>query len=97
MKQGAFAIEVLGMLGNDYEAPQTIAGDLSLDLGRPVSEAEVRVALLELSLKGWAQAFRFDAASRQYVAIEAAEAANEQSAWFMATKKGMAAYESTAS
>lgn len=97
MKQGAFAIEVLGMLGNDYEAPQTIAGDLSLDLGRPVSEAEVRAALLELAIKGWAQAFRFEATSRQYVAIEAAEAAHEQAPWFMATKEGMAAYESTAS
>jgi hypothetical protein len=97
VNQRAFAIDVLGMLGNDYEAPQTIAGDLSLDLGRPVSEAEVRAALLELSLKGWAQAFRFEAASRQYVEIEAAEAAHEQSSWFMATKNGMAAYENTAS
>ena len=84
------------MLGNDFEAPHTIASDLGRDLGRVITEAEVRAALLHLALKGWAQASLFEALSGRFVPIEAEEAAQQQSAWFMATPEGMAAYEHTA-
>ena len=80
------------MLGNDYEAPQTIASDLSRELGRVVPEAEVRGALEDLALKGWARAFVFEAAASRYVPIEAAEVKGRESAWFIATPEGMAAY-----
>ena len=86
-------MEVLGFIGNDYEAPHTIAGDLSRALGRVVPEAEVRAALEDLALKGWAQAFVFEPSTSRYVPIEAAEVKGRESPWFMATPEGMTAYE----
>ena len=80
------------MLGNDYEAPQTIASDLSRELGRAVPEAEVRAVLEDLALKGWAQAFVFESTTSRYVPIEAAEVKGRESPWFIATAEGMAAY-----
>ena len=80
------------MLGNDYETPQTIASDLSRDLGRAVPEAEVRAALEELTLNGWAQAFVFEATTSRYVPVEASEVKGRESPWFIATPEGMAAY-----
>jgi hypothetical protein len=96
MNQATFTIEVLGMLGSDYEAPRTIASDLSRDLGRPVTEVEVRAALVSLALKGWAQAALLEASTGRYAPIEGAEAVDEPGAWFMATLEGMAAYENAA-
>ena len=96
MEQSGFEIEVLGMLGNDFEAPQTIAGDLGRDLGRAVAEEEIRVVLLLLAAKGWAQASVFEQSSGRFVPIEATEAAHEKSAWFRATPEGMVVYENTA-
>lgn len=91
-----FEMEVLGMLGSDFEAPHAIASDLGRDLGRTVTEAEVRAVLLELAAKGWAQASVFEPSSGRFVPIEPAEAIHELSAWFMATSKGMTVYERSA-
>jgi hypothetical protein len=88
-----FLSEVLGMLGSDFEAPRTIAADLSRELERPVTEREVRTVLLELASKGWALASLFEASTGSYLPIEAAEAAQEPAAWYSATTAGMAAYE----
>ena len=93
MNQSAFAIEVLGMLGNDYEAPKTLASDLARELGRDVSEAEVRAVLENLALRGLAQAFVFEPSTGRYVPIEAAEVKGQESPWFNATPEGMAAYD----
>ena len=96
MRLSGFAIEVLGMLGNDYETPQAIASDLSRELERTVKESEVRAALLSLAGEGWAQAFVFEPAAGRYTAVEAAEAEEEKALWFVATSEGMAAYEDSA-
>ena len=96
MEDCGFENEVLGMIGNDYEAPHTIAGDLSRELGRPISEVAVRGALLSLSTKGLAQAYRFDQAAYDYLPIDSGAAANEPKAWFMATREGLRVIESTA-
>ena len=79
---GAFENEVLEMCGNDFEAPQTIAGDLSRELGRRISEAEVRGALMHLTSAGKLQAYVFESSSNRYVPISSAVAAQTEQAWF---------------
>jgi hypothetical protein len=86
MSDGAIESEVLDRCGNDVEAPHTIASDISRDLGRQVSESEVRAAFLSLASKGLVQAYTFEASSSRYVPISSAEAAHTDAAWFMAKK-----------
>jgi hypothetical protein len=78
--------EVLGWLLDDYEAPQTLAGDISGEFGTSVSEASVSSALVRLVEVGLAQAFQFDLASETYrpIALEG----SPLTAWFMATAAG---------
>jgi hypothetical protein len=83
MGQRAFEHEVLEMCGSDYEAPHTIAGDLTRELGRPVAEVEVRNALLALASKGQVQAYIFESSTNRYVPISSAMATEQQGAWFM--------------
>ena len=85
MTQSAFEKEVLGFVCDDYEAPHTIAIDIARELGRPITEAEVRVALLALAAKGQVQAYVLDKASNRYVPISSSAASHESDAWFMAT------------
>jgi hypothetical protein len=79
----AFELEVLEWVVHDYEAPHTIVGDIARELGRPVSDAEVRAALLELTSRGLVQAFVFEAADNRYRAVTLAEAQAAAEAWFM--------------
>jgi hypothetical protein len=83
---GAFELEVLGWVAEDYEAPHTIAGDIAREIGRPVSEAEVRCALLDLTERGLVQAYAFEPGSGRYRSVTSAEARTIPEPWFMATQ-----------
>jgi hypothetical protein len=85
------------MCGNDYEAPHTIASDLERELGRPVTQPEVRAALLSLASKGLIQAYVFDSTISDYVPISSAAANHEKGAWFMISAEGRRSYEREAS
>ena len=78
--------EVLGMCADDYEAPHTIASDLSRVLGHAVTEQEIRDALLALAAKEAVQAYMFDGAIDRYVPISSAAAAHSSDVWFMVKK-----------
>ena len=92
MEQRAFEHEVLGMCGNDYEAPHTISADLSRELQTPVTEAQVRAALVSLASAGLVQAYVFEKSSNRYVPIDASAASTNQASWFMMTPEGRRAY-----
>ena len=79
-----FEDEVLGRVSNDYEAAHTITGDIARDLKRPVTEAEVLVALLNLAHSGLVQAYVYDASNKRYRAIAAGEAKDAKELWFKA-------------
>jgi len=85
MNQRGFEQEVLEFVRDDYEAPQTVVSDIARELGRPVSEQEVRSALLALTVSGQVQAYAFESTKGRYVPIASADAAKEQGVWFKAT------------
>ncbi len=88
MNLSAIEDEVLGRCADDYEAPHTIAGDLTRKLGRTVSETEVRAAFLSLTERGLVQAYRCDKLTSGYVAISNADAARDEATWFFITTQG---------
>jgi hypothetical protein len=57
MRASEFQMEVLGRVADDYEAIQTIRGDMELALARPVSDKEVGSALLGLVAPGFVDCF----------------------------------------
>ena len=80
--------EVLSRVAEDYEAAHTITADIARDFRRPVSEAEVRVALLELARAGSVQAYVYETSTQQYREVSPAEAEAAKVAWFMAIDRG---------
>jgi hypothetical protein len=82
----AFEREVLSRVAEDYEAAHTITSDIARDLGRAVSEAEVRQALLALARSGAVQAYVYDASAQRYRTVSPADAEAAKEAWFMAVK-----------
>ena len=87
-KPSAFELEVLDHVSDDYEAPHTIAGDISKALNRTISEADIRLALLALASNGLVQAYAYDAERKRYSPISASEAQASQDPWFMAAPAG---------
>jgi hypothetical protein len=77
---------VLDASYNDYEAPHTIASDLSAILGRTVEEQEVHSAFSRLTQLGLVQAFQFDATTQQYWSVQLASLAGIQELWFLAVR-----------
>ena len=92
MEPRGFAYEILGRCGNDYEAPHTIASDLARDLGRTVTEEEVRAALIDLAVAGQVDAYIFLPCQSEYVRISPTEATSIDQPWFMMSQKGRAEY-----
>jgi len=86
MSGGAIESEVLERCRDDFEAPHTIASDIARDLGRPVTESEVRAAFLSLASKGLVQAYTFETLSSRPVPISSADAVHTDAAWFKAKK-----------
>ena len=78
--------EVLDRVADDYEAAHTIASDIARDLGKAVSETEVKQALLALAHSGAVQAYVYDASAQRYRTVSPAEAEAAKEAWFMAVK-----------
>jgi hypothetical protein len=95
MNVNAFEEEVLGMCGNDYEAPHTIASDLARELKRPVTESEVRGAFLSLAEKGLVDAYSVDKSANRLLPISRTEAARDESAWFYWSAEGRKWYEAS--
>jgi hypothetical protein len=83
--RSSFELEVLGWLLDDYESSTSLASDLSRELARLVSEAEVTEALEALSGRGLAQAFRYDGTA--WVPVEAGTAPTGD-LWYLATNHG---------
>jgi Fe2+ or Zn2+ uptake regulation protein len=96
-KHSAFELEVLGRVAEDYEAPYTIADDISRDLERAIPEADVYSALLALARSGMVQAYAYDPQTKRYNPISAAEARTAKGPWFMATALGRSESERHAS
>jgi hypothetical protein len=92
MISGEFEQQVLGWVTDDYEAPHTIAGDISRELGRPVAEAEVLEALASLARAGFVQAFAFDRKSWRYVPIDVSALLEQEDPWFYTTPTGRALF-----
>lgn len=84
MNRSAFEEEVLGFVCDDYEAPHTIASDMARELRRPITEAEVREALLSLACKGQVFTFKVDRAASRLIPIDVEDAAIEPEPWFLA-------------
>src|SRR5258706_323087 len=93
---GAFELDVLGWVLDDYEAPHTIATDIARELKRPTSEAQVRAALLGLAQKGMVQAYLYEPSSQRYKPVSHSEAQAAAEPWFMATPTGVAELDSHA-
>lgn len=74
---------VLNASCDDYEAPHTIAGDLTRYLGYVVSEEQVRVAFLRLAELGLVQAFEHDAAAQRFQPIQASAVPAAAEPWFL--------------
>ena len=73
-----FEAEVLKRVGDDYEAPHTIANDIGRALKRAVTEAQVRDALFSLVRSGHVQAYKYDLGKRDYVPISASAASSRR-------------------
>jgi hypothetical protein len=78
--------EVLSRVAGDYEAAHTITSDIARDLGRAVSEVEVRQMLLALAYSGAIRAHVYDAGAQRYRTVGPDEAAAAKEPWFMAVK-----------
>ena len=87
-----FDLDVLGRVGDDYEAIHTIRGDLERDLGRPVSENEVGAALVRLATSGLVDPLVYDKSSRRYRRVDLADFSASE-LWFFMTPHGRAEYE----
>jgi len=83
----AFELEVLGWINSDYEAPHTIARDISREAGENATENDVRAALLALSKSGRAQAYLYDEEVQCYKPVSHSEAAKADVPWFKAIEK----------
>ena len=81
---------VLLSVADDIEAPHTIAGDLSRDLGRPTTEADVLGVLLELVGLGAASAFEYSHSSQRYERIDLDQASASVDPWFRANPEAVA-------
>ena len=77
---------VLDAAYNDYEAPRTLAGDLSRMLGRTVAEQEVYSAFRKLTHLGLVQAFQFDTVAQEYRPVQPAALPALSDLWFLAVR-----------
>jgi len=80
--------EVLERLADDYEAAHTIAADIARDYKRPVTEDEVRKALIKLAHQGLVQAYLYNDQAQRYQSIRPVDAEAEQQPWFKAIASG---------
>ena len=93
MSLSAIEEEALWACGDDYEAPHTIVAQVARELERPVTESEVRAALLSLADNGYVQAFLFDDRLKQWNAVPAELAKRHPEAWFMITARGSSLFD----
>ena len=82
-EQNPLVDQVLGRVADDYEAPHTIAGDISRDLGRLVSEREVLDVLLLLAKQGQVQAYLYEKSLNQFVPVVSVAGMPADLLWFM--------------
>ena len=81
---------VLEWVSHDYEAPHTIAGNVSLELGRSVTQTEIFEALLALASEGLVQPYVFNKESSEYQKIDFSKLSKQTDPWFLATPTGRA-------
>ncbi len=72
---------------HDYEAIHTIKDNVSMDLGRKVSEAELGDVLLALHSKGLVNSYVYDGEEKKFVEAEPKEDAL-LSFWWLTSSKG---------
>jgi len=72
---------------HDYEAIHTIKDNVSMDLGRKVSEAELGKALVTLHSKGLVKSYVYDADAKKYLEAEP-EKDELLRFWWLTSKKG---------
>ena len=75
--------EILDLLLDDHEAPETIIQNISIK----ITTKEILSALSSLTESGLVQPFIYDVASQQYNKIEHALNSNQE-LWFLATAAG---------
>ena len=72
---------------HEHEAIHTIKDNVSMDLGRKVSEVELGRALVVLHSKGLIKSYVYDREEKRYVVAEP-EADALLSFWWLTSKKG---------
>jgi hypothetical protein len=83
-----FQREVLRWIGDDYESPASISGDIARELGRPVTEAEVSAALQVLVQHGLVAAFRYDNEAQAFERVELGPHLASEKLWYLALPRG---------
>lgn len=81
---------VLDAVSDDFEAPHTIASELSRDLARVVTEQEAFSSLVRLAKSGLVQAFRYDADTNRFSPVRANDIAMTPEPWFMTVDRVVA-------
>jgi len=76
---------VLAWARDDFETPSSIVANVSLDLGRPVTEREVLGSFVRLAQLGLVQAFQYESTARQYSPVSPTIVGSLAEPWFMAT------------
>lgn len=74
-------------VAHDYEAIHTIKDNVSMDLSRKVSEAELGKALVALRSRGLVKSYVYDGEEKRYVEAEPEED-ELLSYWWLTSKKG---------
>jgi len=85
-----FALEVLGCVAHDYEAIQTIRGDLERDLDQTISENDLFAALANLVRAGLVDAFEYNPTAQAYEKISPSALTQGKEFWFLANQSGLA-------
>ena len=88
MSLSAIEEEVVWACCDDYESARTIFAGVGERAEQPVTEESIRAVLLSLAERGYVQAYRYDKAQGQWIALTPAAAANDADPWFAATGRG---------
>ena len=87
MQLNEIELAALCWAAHDYEAIHTIKDNVSMDLGRKVSAAELGKALVALHSKGLVKSYVYDGEENRYLEAEPKEG-ELPSYWWLTSKKG---------
>ena len=95
MQLSAMETAVLEMCANDFEAPNTIVAEVSREIGRTVSELEVKETLEVLAQGGLVQTYLLLPCRGEFVPVEPGVGQVEQAAWYKRSERGSRVHEAS--